>query len=169
MTPIKRTKKIFFVGAVLALAVLAQMTASKSGNGGRGSFALVLIDADGLACSPCLEPLQALSRALPADVQEKRLIGVLTYRDGEKSDPRRGQIARTRWTGYSRANAILFPISVDTAHAFNRLSEEATTILLFDDSTGCVRQWSAPFSPDVLRELAEFLSDVKPARMEFRP
>ncbi len=168
MTPKLRINIILSAAAILALAVTARPAAADALSERGGRFALVLIDADGLVCSPCLEPLQALCRAVPSAVQEKRLIGVLTYRDGEKPDPRRAQIARTRWTGYSQANGILFPATVDTAHTFNRLSEEATTILLFDDSTGCVRRWSAPFDPDVLRKLADFLSEMNPAKMEFR-
>jgi hypothetical protein len=163
MTNIKQRDGIFFVVGFLALALMAGTASSAAGKEPGESFALVLIDVDGLACSPCLEPLQALCRALPPAVQEKRLVGVLTYRDGDKPDPRRGQIARTRWTGYSRANGILFPAT------FNRLSEEAMTILLFDAPTGNVRRWSAPFTPDVLREVADFLSAPNPAKIEFRP
>lgn len=138
-------------------------------DGGVMPFALVLIDTDALACSPCLEPLQALCRAVPPEIQEKRLRGVLTYRDGEKPDPRRARIARTRWTGYSRANGIHFPVSVDEVHAFNRLGEEGTTILLFDEAAGCIRRWNAPFKPDALRELTEFLSDADPDKIGSRP
>jgi len=153
---------IFFLAGIFGAA------GSAADNGG-GPFALVLIDTDALACSPCLEPLQALCRAVPPEVQGKRLRGVLTYRDGEKPDPRRARVARTRWTGYSRANGIIFPASVDEVHAFNRLSEEGTTILLFDEAAGCVRCWIAPFKPEALRELAEFLSEGKPDKMGYRP
>ena len=164
-----RIKSFFSPIAMVLLAVTCGAAVSE-GDGGRGEpFALILIDTDALACSPCLEPLQVLCRAVPPDIQKKRLLGVLTYRDDGKPDPRRARIARTRWAGYSRASGILFPTSVDEIHAFNRLSEAGTTILLFDDSAGRIRRWSAPFQPDALRELAESLSTRKPEGRTDRP
>ncbi|MCX6565574.1 MAG: hypothetical protein NTW38_03990 [Candidatus Aminicenantes bacterium] len=128
-----------------------------------------MIDADGLACSPCLASLLDFCRAVPRDVQEERIVGVLTFRDGTEPDPRRARIARTRWNGYSRANDIWFPVTVDEAHAFNSLSEEGTTILLFDPSTGNLKRWTAPFRPGVLQEMTDFLTTLKPDIMEAHP
>lgn len=156
-----------FAGLLLAAVFPSIFLAAEAGL--EGSFALILINTDNLACSPCLESLKTICRALPPDVQEKRIIGILTYRDGDKPDPRRGRIARTRWTGYSRANGILFPVCVDTAHVFNGLSEEGPTILLFDEAAGCIRRWNTAFHPDTLRELAGFLSDGKPDKMGKKP
>jgi len=127
------------------------------GRGDRERFALVLIDSDGLACSPCFASLLEFCRAVPPEVQEKRIVGVLTFRDGIEPDPRRARIARTRWTGYGRANDIRFPVTVDEAHVFNRLSEEGTTILLFHPATGTLEKRTAPFGPGVLEEVVRFL------------
>ena len=146
-------------------------------SGGRGEdgrpglecFALVLIDTDGLACSPCLASLLDFCRAVPRDVQEERIIGVLTFRDGTEPDPRRARIARTRWNGYSRANDIWIPVTVDEVHAFNSLSEEGTTILLFDPSTGNLKRWTAPFRPGVLQEITGFLTTLKLDILETHP
>lgn len=137
--------------------------------GGRGLFAMVLIDTDGLACSPCLSSLLEFCQAVPPDVQEERIVGVLTFRDGLEPDPRRARIARTRWTGYSRANDIRFPVAVDETHAFNRLSEEGTTVLLFDPSTGYLRRWTAPFPPGAVREMTRYLLTPESPIMESRP
>jgi len=160
-----------FPSIVLAAAILAASFApsrpfaapfSSGGKGesarnGRDRFALVLIDTDVLACSPCQSSLLELCRSLSPRLQENRFIGVLTYRDVNEPDPRRARIARARWVGYSRANNIRFPVVVDETHAFNRLSEDRTILLLFDLAAGTMERQTAPFSPGALEGILRFL------------
>ncbi len=160
-----RIPSIVFLTAALTVMVgpfrIADRLSSAGGEGdargGRGCFAIVLIDADSLACSPCGAALMEFCRAVPPDVQEDRVVGVLTFREGVEPDLRRARIARTRWNGYSRANDIRFPVTVDETHALDRLSEEGTTVLLFDISTGNLKRWTAPFSPGALQEMTRYL------------
>jgi len=167
---------VFLTAILMAMPAPAQIafplfSGGRGGDdrGGRELFAMVLIDTDGLACSPCLSSLLEFCQAVPPDVQEERIIGVLTFRDGLEPDSRRARIARTRWTGYSRANDIRFPVAVDETHAFNRLSEEGTTVLLFDPSTGYLKRWTAPFRPEVVREITRYLLNPESPIMESRP
>jgi hypothetical protein len=129
-------------------------------------FALVLIDVDGLACEPCLAALREFCRAVPSAVQEERVLGVLTFRAGKTPDSRLGRIARTKWAGYSRANGIRFPVTLDESLSFNRLSEAGTTILLFDPRTGRLKRWTAPFGPPAIEEIVRFLITSETAIME---
>jgi hypothetical protein len=160
---------------VLVFLAIAAATAFGRGDqrvtpGPMGSrFALVLIDVDGLACSPCLAPLQQICRALPSSVQEQRILGVLTFRTGKNPDPRRGRIARTKWSGYSRANEIRFPVTVDESQSFNQWSEQGMTILLFDPETGSLKRLTAPFQPDVMEEIVRFLISPESNIMETLP
>jgi len=147
---------LFFLALSAATAFGRAAQRVSPGPGG-SRFALILIDVDGLACSPCLAPLQQICRAVPPSVQEERVIGVLTFRNGKNPDPRRGRIARTKWFGYSRANEIRFPVTVDESQSFNQWSEMGTTILLFDPETGNLKRLVAPFQPNVLEEIVRFL------------
>jgi hypothetical protein len=137
-------------GIIAAAAAIAGAEPIDVSGMPQSRFALVLIDVDGLACGPCLASLQEFCRAVPPAIQEERVIGVLTYRTGNKADPKLGRIARTKWAGYSRANGIRFPAAVDESQSFNRLSEAGTTILLFDPRTGEMKRRTAPFTPGAI-------------------
>jgi hypothetical protein len=75
----------------------------------------VLADMDSFFCGPCLEHLLAFFRAVPARVQEDRVRGILVFGAGRTAEDtrRRGEIVRTKWRGFSRANGIRVPASVD--------------------------------------------------------
>jgi len=125
-------------------------------------FAVVCLDADLLACSPCGASLLEFNRTVPPDILEERVVGVLSFReDAAVPDPRKARLARTRWTGYCRANGIRFRAAVDETHALDRLSERGMTILLFDAGAGILRRWTAPFEPGVLEDIIRFLTDEK--------
>jgi len=125
-------------------------------------FAVVCLDADMLACSPCGASLLEFNRAVPPEILEERVVGVLSFReDAAVPDPRKARLARTRWTGYCRANGIRFRAAVDETHALDRLSERGMTILLFDAGAGILRRWTAPFEPGVLEDIIRFLTDEK--------
>jgi|GEM_PF-1991997 len=165
----RRIWRIVLAAGMAAAAIAFPAGAGDHGQGPGGRFAVVLIDADSLACSPCLASLEALCRAVPPAVQAERMIGILTFREGKVPDPKRTRILRTKWTGYSRAGAIGFPAAVDAGHVFDRLNGEGTTVILFDPFGGSVKRWTPPFSPRAIAEIAGYLLDRLSPIMEPRP
>jgi hypothetical protein len=159
---------------LLAAALIAAATAFPARIDEREAFpsgrtALVLIDADALACSPCQASLEALCRAVPPLIQRERMIGVLTYREGRSPDGRRARIIRTKWNGYSRAGGIGFPAVLDEAHVFDTLNQDGTTVIIFDPAGGELKRWGPPFSTGVLSQIVRYLLERRSPIMELKP
>ncbi len=152
---------MFVLTAFLAGNRILSEGAAAAGGGviPAGRFALVFIDTDALACSPCLVSFEALCRAVPPAVQEERMLGVLTYHEGTAADSRRARIARTRWTGYSRAAGIRFPAIVDAPRAFDGWNLNRSSVILFDLAGGELKRYGPALTPRDIEEIAAFLLD----------
>ncbi|MBN1939017.1 MAG: hypothetical protein JW843_05500 [Candidatus Aminicenantes bacterium] len=153
----RRVGSIFTAVILAAAAVAVSARADERSPNIQGRLALVLIDADALACSPCLASLEALCRAVPQLVQRERMIGVLTYRESGPADPRRARIIRTKWTGYCRAGGIGFPATIDDAHLFDSLNRDGTAVIVFDPTGGGLKRWTPPFSTGMVAEITGYL------------
>jgi hypothetical protein len=150
-------KPLIFLFLWAAATIAVPAAAMESGEPASDRFALVLIDGDSLACSPCLSALEALCRAVPRDIQAERMIGVLTFRPVPAADSRRARIVRTKWTGYSRTGGLNFQATVDEGHVFNGLNGAGTTVFLFHPSGYGFKRLTPPFTAPVLEEIVRFL------------
>jgi hypothetical protein len=154
------------VAVVVLLAALAGALAigrvrpGSAGAARPGRPALVLVDVDGLACSPCQEPLLQLARSLPAAVQEERMIGVLLLPRGagRANDERNAAIALARWKGFGRVNGVKFPAVVDGTHSFGLPEGSILAILVFDEESGRMLSFAPPFGPETIGRLARRLA-----------
>jgi hypothetical protein len=120
----------------------------------------LLIDFDAASCSLCLEPLLAFCRALPAAVQEGRIMGIVVY--GAPADPkeagRKRKIMEAKWDGFQRAHGFRFPAVLDDGPVFRRwLDKGAARVLFFDGTARAVREFELPLPPGRFDEMLSLL------------
>lgn len=121
----------------------------------------VLADMDSFFCGPCLEHLLAFFRAVPARIQEDRVRGILVFGAGRTAEDtrRRAEVVRTKWRGFSQANGIRVPASVDADGAFAGLAKAGVGVLVFDPKAGAVRRFPLPVPARALEEIVRILVD----------
>jgi len=120
---------------------------------------LLFVDLDFLSCGPCSDWLDALSRALPASLQEASLRAVVTYRDPSAggAEGRRGRIARLQWRGFAQGRRLGFPVVFDDGQAFREAAAGGAAAILFDFDAGTMKRFAAPLRAGDLDEIAAFL------------
>ena len=119
----------------------------------------VVIDFDAVFCSTCFDPFLDLCRALPASIQEDRVLGVVVFSSpkGEAASSRRGIVER-KWEGVREANGIRFPVVFDDGPIFRHwLGDRQTKILGFDWQTRTVREFDLPLRGQRFDELLSLL------------
>lgn len=159
-------------GALLLAAVAAVLTSWCGGAASTSAPATqaaavpkaacwVLVDMDSFFCGPCLEHLLAFARAVPARVQDDRVRGILVFNPGRAPDDarRRAEVVRTKWQGFSLANGIRFPASIDADGAFAALAKAGVGVLVFDPAAGVVRRFPLPVPARALEEIVRILLD----------
>jgi len=120
----------------------------------------ILIDFDAVFCAPCLEPLIAFCRALPAAVQDGRVLGIVVY--GAPASPgeegRRRKIVEAKWDGFHKAHGFRFPAILDDGPVFRRwLDKGAAKVLFFDGPSRAVREFDLPLRPERFDEMLSLL------------
>jgi hypothetical protein len=141
-------------------SVLVFCAAIRGTAGDPGARCWLLIDFDAVSCSLCREPLLDFCRALPAVVQEERVLAVVVFAaasDPEAADRRRRVVA-AQWEGFRRAHGLRFPAVLDDGPVFRRwLENGAARILLFDGRARVVREIGLPAPPGRLDEALALL------------
>lgn len=119
----------------------------------------ILMDIESFYCAPCLEPLLALCRALPARVQEERVRGILVYGSsgGERSELR-SRIVLKKWLGFRKAHDILFPAVADTGPFFRGFLKDGIVVLLVHEERSVLASYPLPLKSGQLEEIVEILS-----------
>jgi hypothetical protein len=120
----------------------------------------VIVDFDSLLCPGCLEPLLGFCRALPASVQEDRLLGVVVFRPAKNPGEglRRRRIVEAQWNGFRKAHDIRFPAVLDDGPVFRRwLTAGAAKVLCFDERARTFRELELPLRPGRFDELLSLL------------
>ena len=120
----------------------------------------IIIDFDAVFCAPCLDPLIAFCRALPAAVQDGRVLGIVVHSSPADPDAamRRRKIVAAKWDGFHKAQGFRFPAVLDDGPIFRRwLSKGAAKVLLFDGSARTVREFDLPLRADRFDELLSLL------------
>jgi hypothetical protein len=110
----------------------------------RGASCWILIDLDGFSCGLCLEALLAFCRAIPEELQERGVRGILAFRapQGKDAAARQTGILTKKWNGFRKANDIRFPAFVDVGGVF--AGQPAASVFLFDESAGTLRAFPLP-------------------------
>ncbi len=120
----------------------------------------IIIDFDAVSCSLCLEPLLDFCRALPAAVQEGRVLGIVVY--SPPADPlnkgRKRRIMEAKWDGFQKAQGFLFPAVLDDGPIFRRwLDKGAARVLFFDGPAKAIREFELPLRHDRFDEMLSLL------------
>jgi hypothetical protein len=145
--------------AALSLVSLGLLSGPSSAAGMDRSCCWVLMDIESFYCAPCLEPLLALCRALPARVQEERIRGILVYGSsgGERSELR-SRIVMKKWQGFRKAHDIRFPAVMDTGPFFRGFLKEGIVVLLVHEERSVLACYTLPLKSGQLEEIVEILS-----------
>jgi hypothetical protein len=120
----------------------------------------IIIDFDAVFCAACLDPLLAFCRALPATVQEGRVLGIVVY--GPPADPQdedhKRKIMEAKWDGFHKVHGFRFPAVLDDGPIFRRwLDKGAARVLFFDGPARIVREFELPLRADRFDEMLSLL------------
>ncbi len=169
----RRARLLIFVRAaalaVVSLWLLSRLSSAAPPNKDRTETARgmdrcrcwVLMDIESFYCAPCLEPLLALCRALPARVQEDRILGVLVYEaaGGSERSELRSRIVLKKWQGFRKAHDIRFPAVADTGPFFRGFLKDGIVILLVHEARSVLASYTLPLKSGQLEEIVETLLD----------
>jgi len=169
----RRARLLIFVRAaalaVVSLWLLSRLSSAAPPNKDRPETARgmdrcrcwVLMDIESFYCAPCLEPLLALCRALPARVQEDRILGVLVYEaaGGSERSELRSRIVLKKWQGFRKTHDIRFPAVVDTGPFFRGFLKDGIVVLLAHEGRNVLLSYSLPLKAGQLEEIVETLLD----------
>jgi hypothetical protein len=169
----RRARLLIFVRAaalaVVSLGLLSRMSSAASPNKNRPETApgmdrcrcWILLDIESFYCAPCLEPLLDLCRALPARVQEDRVLGVLVYEaaGGSERSELRSRIVLKKWQGFRKTHDIRFPAVADTGPFFRGFLKDAIVVLLAHEGRNVLLSYSLPLQAGQLDEIVEILLD----------
>ena len=139
----------------LLLLILGVLPSAAFGD----TFCLLVMDSESLVCSPCLDPLLRLCRALPVLVQEERVLGVLVPRgpaQGSEDSPHI-RIIEKKLSGLMQANDLRFPVLVDRFRVFGDLTGRGSAAVLFDRDRRLMKKYILPLSSRQLEELLDAL------------
>jgi hypothetical protein len=118
------------------------------------------MDIEAFYCGPCLEPLLALCRALPARVQEERVRGILVYgAAGREHSELRSLIVLKKWQGFRKAHDIRFSAVADTGPFFRGFLRDGIVILVVHEARSVLASYALPLKPGQLEEIVEALLD----------
>jgi hypothetical protein len=122
-------------------------------------FCLLIMDAESLVCTPCLDPLLRLCRALPAFIQEKCVLGILVPGGSAQTsdDSPHIRIIRKKLSGLMQANDLRFPVLVDSSRVFGDLTARGPAAVLFDRDRRFIKRYALPLSSRQEEELLGFL------------
>jgi len=123
------------------------------------AFCLLVMDAESLVCTPCLDPLVRLCRGLPAFIQEERVLGILVPGGSAQSsdDSPHIRIIQKKLSGLMQANDLRFPVLVDRSRVFAELAAGSAAVVLFDRNRRLIKRYSLPLSSRQQEELIDFL------------
>jgi hypothetical protein len=150
-----RSIRPFFVPVLILCAAEAGLTSAPP-----RYQCWIIIDFDAVFCSACLDPLLSFCRALPATVQEGRVLGIVVYGPpaDSRDEGRKRKIVEAKWDGFHKVHGFRFPAVLDDGPIFRRwLDKGAARVLFFDGPARVVREFELPLRADRFDEMLSLL------------
>ena len=122
----------------------------------------LVIDFDAISCPACLDQILSFCRALPAEVLEERVMGIVVFGRALTAEEgaRRRRIAEIKWDGIRRANGLRFPSVLDDGPVVRSwLNRGAAKIVCFDGKARMLREYDLPLVQRRFDELLAILVD----------
>jgi hypothetical protein len=151
-------KHLLMKSAGLALFFLLSVLPTASLD---GKFCLLMMDAESLLCTPCLEPLLRFCRALPDVVQEERVQGIVVFGGSRRDsgDNIHVRILKKKMAGFIQANSLKFSVYFDEYQVFKGLAPKGISAILFNQDRLSIKKYIFPLDPGQLDELLSLLLD----------
>lgn len=142
-----------------AFTVPAPRFDSRTGSG--KAICWILMDMTSFQCAACLEPLLALCRALPARIQEEKVLGILVDEEagGAAGPESRPPILLKKWRGLCKAHDIRFPAVVDEDSIFRDCLNGAILVLLVHEARSVLAAFPLPLKAGQMEEIIGILAD----------
>ena len=154
-----KSKNIFYVILMISVLLLSSifLLQARTDN----PLLLFIIDFDSFLCLPCLDSFLKFCNGLPDYIIEGNVWGILVFDKPEEKGDLLTRIAEKKLKGFISANDIKFPIIVDRFHIFDRLGQEGTVLIIFDNQGKSIRKYVFPLSQNKIDEIRRKFHSLK--------